>query len=160
MKTIIALLVVSFSFVFAIPEMNLVVTKSFGQSIGYREWNQVVGGIKLGTYAIHTGAIDISGNITANTYVGYGMIVATANYAVTSNYSNVSPWSGVTGKPTTITGYGITDPIVTANYGGVISAPSYVSNATTTPSELEGAYYYDKVYKTMQYYNGTAWVYW
>ena len=61
--------------------------------------------------------------------------VSTANYATnisavnTVNTANSVTWSGITSKPTTIAGYGITDAIVTSNYNGTINATAYIGNS-------------------------------
>lgn len=240
-KLLITIVFVLASLLYAAPEMDLVVTKSFGQAIGYREWNQVVEGIKYGTRAIHTGGLNIpNGTVTANNFAGTinatistanysktsttanvalnGLLltgkseaqlsvatssyaansallggksegtlsvsssnyaitaataayasnsdllgnkmeselqVATANKALTSNYSanagllggkteatlsvstaNVAPWAGITGKPTTIAGYGITDAIVTSNYSGAVTIGGALTATASTANNV------------------------
>ena len=52
---------------------------------------------------------------------------ATVTNATNASSANSAPWSGVTGKPTTVAGYGITDAITTGNIGR--QSVNYASSA-------------------------------
>lgn len=69
-------------------------------------------------------ARDSSGNFTAGTI--------TANLTGTASSASAAPWSGITSKPTTLAGYGITDAIAT--YGGNVTSGSvyYTANMANT----------------------------
>ena len=71
----------------------------------------------VATTAFVQAEISLKANTTGN-YPGLtvGNATAAASAAVASSAGTV-PWTGVTGKPTTVAGYGITDAITTANIG-------------------------------------------
>ena len=68
-----------------------------------------------------SGNATIAGTVTAPTFVGN----LTGN-ATTATTATSVPWTGITGKPTTVAGYGITD-FVSSN-----SASSVTADPTTT----------------------------
>lgn len=70
---------------------------------------------------------DASGNTTATTFVG----------ALSGNATSASaaPWTGITGKPTSVSGYGITDAVTTIGGGLVTGFLQIQKNSTTTGIE-------------------------
>jgi len=70
-----------------------------------------------------TGKANTSGNYPGLTV---GNAAQAAQAAIAASASSV-PWSGVTGRPTTVAGYGITDAITTANIGA--QSVSYANSA-------------------------------
>lgn len=81
---------------------------------------------RIATTAWVTTAISGKAN-TNGTYASMTVGNATnAASAATAASAGTVPWSGVTGRPTTVGGYGITDAITTANIG-----TQSVANATT-----------------------------
>ena len=61
------------------------------------------------------------------------LLAETANTATTANSANSVPWSGVQDKPTSLTGYGITDAATKAELD---SLAAVVGNANTQLEEI------------------------
>ncbi|RZA06520.1 MAG: hypothetical protein EOP11_10160, partial [Proteobacteria bacterium] len=111
-----------------------------------------------------------SGNVTLNlTNVGtagtyfkvttdaQGRITAGANALLAADIPNLD-WAKIaSGKPTTLSGYGITDSLV-ANAGGAISFSSGLASARPTTGFTAGRFYVSTDTKAIAYDNGAAWV--
>lgn len=85
---------------------------------------QLKSGSTAGSYQIYTSnssvyigttAIVLGRSSSSQTLSGIS-IDGNANTATIANTANTAPWSGISGKPSTVSGYGITDAITTSNY--------------------------------------------
>lgn len=63
------------------------------------------------------GAATFSSSVAASSFSGAGSGLTGTASNLTAGAANAAPWSGITGKPTTVAGFGITDAITTANIG-------------------------------------------
>lgn len=59
--------------------------------------------------AAFTGAISSTGSVTGASFSGAGTGLTGTAVSLTAGNANAVPWSGVSGKPTTLAGFGITD---------------------------------------------------
>jgi hypothetical protein len=81
-----------------------------------------------GAGATGTWAINISG------------LAANANVAESANIANIAPWSGITGKPTTRGGYGITDvPLIDGSGASGTWPINVAGNAATSSSSTSSS---------------------
>lgn len=88
--------------------------------------------------------------LTSGTYsglsVGNATNAANANFATSANSANSVPWTGVSGKPTTVAGFGITDAFTTA--GGTINGQTFVNSNILIPNGA--GFYYNAGTNTIQ----------
>ena len=89
-------------------------------------------------------------NIPAGNIVGYVTNATNANYATTAGSATIVPWTGISSKPTTISGYGITDI-----YGPLLMATNSVAQTITTTG-FTTLIYSNEVTDIGSYYNTTT----
>ena len=99
-------------------------------------------------------------DLTANRSWSVGDIVSSGSYSNPS-WLTALAWSKITGTPTTLAGYGITDPVVLTS--GSYSNPSWLtalawSKITGTPTTLSGYGITDPIVLTSGSYANPSWL--
>lgn len=91
-------------------------------------WMGADGRLNWGSYD-SAGVPASNGTVEASTFIG-----ALSGNATTATTASAAPWSGITGKPTTLSGYGITDaaPLASPALTGTPTAPTAAANTNTT----------------------------
>lgn len=109
----------------------------------------------LATVNSNTGSFGSATQVAQLTLDGKGRVTAAANVTVTP------AWSSITSKPTTVSGFGITDAVDTSTnqtVGGTktFSSPIPLTGQTTDPSSpADGTIWYDSQIRTLKTTLGT-----
>jgi len=90
----------------------------------YRDGNMVLDAGTYNSYALPLTGGTLTGALTATSFSGAGTGLTGTAASLTAG---AVAWTGVTGKPTTISGYGITD-IVSSNSGSPVAADTTTKN--------------------------------
>jgi hypothetical protein len=130
----------------------------------YNPWKLVLNSVNYSTYALPLSGGTLTGQLFSNSKIETTGVVTGSSFSgagtgltgtAASLTAGAVPWTGVTGKPTTLSGYGITDALpltggtltgglsgTTASFSGAVSAPQYAWASSkgyeTSNSEYSG----------------------